>query len=110
MNHSKLMKAQKYLHKLSLDYASPIADSEFKIDAESEDRRLVSQIFNMITEREKRVLTMVADGYDYTEIAEEIRVSPEIAENIMAKLRERMIAMFPEIAAARKGYSVCLTA
>lgn len=109
MNHSKLMKTQKQFHTLSLDYAYPIAESEFSPEGEydSEELRIVSQIFNMITEREKCVLTMVADGYDYSEIAEEIHESPSAAEDIMTKLRERLTALFPEVAAARKGYRLC---
>lgn len=109
MNHSKLMKTQKQFHTLSLDYTCPIAESEFLPDGEveSEDFRIVSQIFNMITEREKCVLTMVADGYDYFEIAEEIHESPSVAEDIMTKLRERLTALFPEVAAARKGCRLC---
>jgi len=93
-------------HCLSLDFKTPIADKCYIHD--SVKRRVVSQILNMITEKERRVLTLKSIGFDYTEIAEEVHVSPKAAENIMTKLRQRMIASFPEIAAvygAEVGYA-----
>ena len=84
-------------HASSLDFVTPIADRGYIHD--SEKRRVVSQIFNMISETEMHVLTLKSIGFDYTEIAEEVHVSPKAAESIMTKLRTRMIAIFPEIAA-----------
>lgn len=98
MSHSKTKKRNNKYHSLNLDFIIPIADRGLIHDAEK--RQLVSRIFNMITEKEKSVLTLKSIGYDYTEIAEEIHVSPKIAESIMIKLKNRIIANFPEIAAA----------
>jgi DNA-directed RNA polymerase specialized sigma24 family protein len=89
---------------LSLDFVTPIAERRYIHDTEK--RRVVSQILNMITERERQVLTLKSIGFDYNEIAEEINVSPKLAENIMEKLRMRMIALFPEVATVY-GAEVC---
>ena len=93
-------------HTLSLDFATPIANRGFIAINDAEKRQLVSQIFNMINEKEKRVLSLKAIGYDYTEIAHEIHVSPKAAEGIMTTLRNRIIAYFPDVAAAY-GAEVC---
>ena len=104
MNHSKFENRTNEHHILSLDFATPIADRGFIHDADK--RQIVSRILNMITEREKRVLSLKAIGYDYTEIAYEIHVSPKAAEGIMTTLRNRIIACFPDVAASY-GAEVC---
>jgi DNA-directed RNA polymerase specialized sigma24 family protein len=97
MSHPKTQKRSNALHNLSLDFVTPMSDRGYIHD--SEKRRVVSQILNMITETERRVLTFKSIGFDYNEIADEIHVSSKTAESIMTKLRTRMIALFPEIAA-----------
>ena len=97
MKHPCSKQRTNHHHAISLDFVKPIAERGYIRD--SEKRRVVSQILNMITETERRVLTLKSIGFDYTEIAEEVHVSPKTAESIMTKLRTRMIALFPEIAA-----------
>jgi len=97
MKHSTIKKRGNKNHSLSLDFATPIAKRGYILDTEK--RQLVSQIFNMISEQEKRVLTLKSIGYEYHEIAEEIQVSTKTAESIMENLRRRIIARFPAVAA-----------
>jgi len=104
MKHSSSKKREQDYRTLSLDFVTPIADRGYIHDAEK--RRVVSQILNMISEQERRVLTLKSIGFDYNEIASEVHVSPKTAEGIMTKLRLRMITMFPEIAAVY-GSEVC---
>ena len=104
MSHPKTKTRGIEPHNLSIDFVIPIAERSYIHD--SEKRRVVSQILNMISEKERRVLTLKSIGFDYNEIASEVHVSPKTAEGIMTKLRLRMIAMFPEIAAVY-GSEVC---
>ena len=74
-----------------------IAEGDFTVNVEN--RQLVTEIFNMISEKEKSVLTLVSDGYEYTEIAEKLQDNPTNVERIMLALRRRMAARFPDVAA-----------
>lgn len=105
MSHPKTNQRGNEPHNMSLDFVTPIAERRGYIH-DSEKRRVVSQILNMISETERRVLTLKSIGCDYNEIADEIHVSPKTAESIMTNLRARMIALFPQIAAVY-GSEVC---
>ena len=71
MNQSSSKKRAKNYHTLSLNHAVRIADRDFTLDVEN--RMIVSQILNMISAKEKCVLKMKANGYEYAEIAVAIK-------------------------------------
>jgi|GEM_PF-4507701 len=104
MSKSKTTERVDPNHTLSIDFITPIAARGYIHD--SDKKRAVSQILNIMSEKEKRVLTLKSIGFTYDEIAEEIHVTPKTAESIMTKLRMRIIASFPNIAAIY-GTEVC---
>lgn len=56
-------------------------------------RRIEDEVLQTISEKERIIYTMREEGFGYREIADQFNITPKNVDNIIQKVRRRLIAM-----------------